>query len=142
MTPISEVLIDYDKGEVASMSYDGNKHKMLSITIGKSNRVAFEDEAPSTHRMKIIFLCTLWSWVNLYSVDNTDSLVDFFDLVGVYVSLGVFLGSLLCTSIILFGSFLLFFLSIYCFLLIKKKGKSNSVNPFSLSLSLSHLWLM
>ena len=117
---------------------------MLSITIGKSNRVAFEDEAPSTHRMKIIFLCTLWLWVNLYSVDNTDSLVDFFDLVGVYVSLGVFLGSLLCTSIVLFGSFLLFFFINILLFTDKKNGKSNSVNPFSLSLSLSlsHLWLM
>ena len=41
------------------------------------NRVAFEDVAPSTHRMKVTFLCTLWSWANLYSVDHTDSLVDF-----------------------------------------------------------------
>ena len=41
------------------------------------NRVAFEDVALSTHRMKITFLCILWSWANLYSVDNTDSLVDF-----------------------------------------------------------------
>ena len=41
------------------------------------NRVAFEDVAPLAHRMKVTFLCTLWSWANLYSVDNTDSLVDF-----------------------------------------------------------------
>ena len=41
------------------------------------NWVAFEDVAPSNHRMKITFLCTLWSWENLYCVDNTDSLVDF-----------------------------------------------------------------
>ena len=34
------------------------------------NRAAFEDVAPSTHRM-------MWSWANLYGVDNTDSLVDF-----------------------------------------------------------------
>ena len=37
------------------------------------NRAAFEDVVPSAHRMKV---CTLWSWANLYSVDNTDSLVD------------------------------------------------------------------
>ena len=41
------------------------------------NRAAFEDVAPSAHRMKITFLCTLWSRANLYSVDNIDSLVDF-----------------------------------------------------------------
>ena len=47
------------------------------------NRSAFEDVAPSTHRMKVTFLCTLWSWANLYSVDNTNSLADFFGVVGV-----------------------------------------------------------
>ena len=41
------------------------------------NRVAFEDVASFAHRMKITFLCTLWSWANLYSVDNTNSLMDF-----------------------------------------------------------------
>ena len=37
----------------------------------------FENVIPSAHRLKTTFLCTLWSWANLYSVDNTDSLVDF-----------------------------------------------------------------
>ena len=41
------------------------------------NRATFEDIAHSAHRMKVTFLCTLWSWVNLYGVDNTDALVDF-----------------------------------------------------------------
>ena len=41
------------------------------------NRVVFEDIASSAHRMKITFSCTLWSWANLYSVDNTDSLMNF-----------------------------------------------------------------
>ena len=41
------------------------------------NRVAFEDITPSAHRMKVTFLCALWSWANLYSVDKTDFLVDF-----------------------------------------------------------------
>ena len=41
------------------------------------NRVAFKDATPSAHKMKVTFLCTLWSWTNLYSVDNTDSLVHF-----------------------------------------------------------------
>ena len=45
------------------------------------NRTAFEDVAPFAHRMKISFLCTLWSWANLCSVDNIDSLVDFFGMV-------------------------------------------------------------
>ena len=47
------------------------------------NRVVFEDVAPSAHRMKITFLCTLWSRANLCSVDNSDSLVDFLGVVGV-----------------------------------------------------------
>ena len=41
------------------------------------NRAAFEDEALSTHKMKVTFLCTVWALANLYSVDNTDSLVIF-----------------------------------------------------------------
>ena len=41
------------------------------------NKVAFEDEAPSVHRLKSTFLCTLWSWAKLSRVDNLDSLVDF-----------------------------------------------------------------
>ena len=40
------------------------------------NRTAFEDATPSAQRMKVAYLCTLWSWANLYSVDNTDSLMD------------------------------------------------------------------
>ena len=47
------------------------------------NRVAFENESPSVHRLKSTFLCTLWSWAKLNSIDNLDSLVDFFYLVGV-----------------------------------------------------------
>ena len=34
-----------------------------------------EDEDPSAHKMKSTFLCTLWLWAKLYSVDNLDSLV-------------------------------------------------------------------
>ena len=45
--------------------------------------MAFKDVAPFAHRMKIIFFCTFGSWANLYSVDNTSSLVDFFGVVGV-----------------------------------------------------------
>ena len=43
---------------------------------------AFENVIPSAHRLKTTFLCTLWSWANLYSVDNTDSLVDFLTWMG------------------------------------------------------------
>ena len=46
------------------------------------NIAAFEDVTPSAQRMKTTFLCTLWSWANLYSVDNTDSLVDFLTWLG------------------------------------------------------------
>ena len=72
--------------------------------------------------MKVSFLCNLWSWANLYSVDNTDSLVDFLSRLGYW---GFFFGSLLYTSGVRFGSFLLFFLSIYCFLPIKKKEQTK-----------------
>lgn len=36
----------------------------------------------STHRMISIFISNLWSWENLYNVDRTDSLVDFFTRLG------------------------------------------------------------
>ena len=43
---------------------------------------AFEDVTPSGHRLKTNFLCSLWSWANLYSVDNIDSLVNFLTWLG------------------------------------------------------------
>ena len=46
------------------------------------NRVAFENEAPSAHRMKSVFLFILWSWAKLYSVDNLNSLVGFLSWLG------------------------------------------------------------
>ena len=46
------------------------------------NRVVFENEAPSAHRMKSFFLFTLWSWAKVYSVDNLDYLVGFLSWMG------------------------------------------------------------
>ena len=46
------------------------------------NSVAFENEAPFAHRMKSVFLFTLWSWAKLYSVDNLNSLVGFLSWLG------------------------------------------------------------
>ena len=46
------------------------------------NRVVFENEVPSAHRMKSFFLFSLWSWAKLYSVDNVNSLVDFLTWMG------------------------------------------------------------
>ena len=45
--------------------------------------MAFENETPSIHKLKsTFFLCTLWSWAKLNSIDNLDSLVDFFTWLG------------------------------------------------------------
>ena len=41
------------------------------------NRVVFENETPSVHRMKSFFLFTLWGWAKVFSVDNLNSLVGF-----------------------------------------------------------------
>ena len=46
------------------------------------NRVVFENEVPSAHRMKSFFLFSLWSWAKLYSVDNLNSLVGFLTWMG------------------------------------------------------------
>ena len=40
--------------------------------------MAFENKAPSIHKMKpFFFFSIIWSWANLYSVDNISSLLDF-----------------------------------------------------------------
>ena len=81
--------------------------------------------------MKVTFLCTLWYLANLYSFDNTDSLVDFFDMVGVYrigELEGFFVEFPFCIPLLYSsGASLLFFWSIYCFLPIYKK-KKNEIN--------------
>ena len=46
------------------------------------NRVVFENEAPSVHRMKSFFLFTLWAWAKVYSCDNLDTLVGFLSWMG------------------------------------------------------------
>ena len=46
------------------------------------NRVVFENEAPSAHRMKSFFLFTLWAWAKVYSGDNLDTLVGFLSWLG------------------------------------------------------------
>ena len=75
--------------------------------------MAFEDVAPSTHRMKVAFLCTLWSWENLYSVDNTDSLVDFWCGVGIGEFEGFFVGSPFCIPLVYSSGASLLFIGQY-----------------------------
>ena len=42
------------------------------------NMMIFENEVSSDQRTKATFLSNLWFWANLFSVDNTNSLVIFF----------------------------------------------------------------
>ena len=46
------------------------------------NRVVFENEVPSAHRMKSFFVFSLWSWAKVYSSDNLNSLVGFLSWMG------------------------------------------------------------
>ena len=46
------------------------------------NRLVFENEVPSAQRIKANFVTNLWSWANLFSVDNTHSVIDFFTWLG------------------------------------------------------------
>ena len=46
------------------------------------NSLVFEDVNISINRMNSTFLCNLWSWVNLYSVERPRSLIDFLTWVG------------------------------------------------------------
>ena len=41
------------------------------------NRVVFKNEVTSIQRIKANFVTNLWTWANLYSVDNTNSVLDF-----------------------------------------------------------------
>ena len=106
------------------------------------NRVVFENEVTSAQRIKASFLSNLWTWANLYSVDNMNSFLDF--LTGLGSRYGSWVcfwagrfsaafacccfclsppGSLLYPSTVLLGTSWFFFdLYKICFLLIKKKS--------------------
>ena len=43
------------------------------------NRIAFNNEEFSVHRLKYSFVCNLWSWTKLYIDVGPLSLIDFFD---------------------------------------------------------------
>ena len=82
----------------------------------KRNRVAFENKTPSIHRLKSIFVCTLWSWAKLNSIDNLDSLV---------VQPGPARPIASSTSSVLLGSLVLFFIYILLFTNPKKMQKTK-----------------
>ena len=44
----------------------------------------FENEVTFAQRIKANFLSNLWTWENLYSVDNTNSLLDFLFLLQLF----------------------------------------------------------
>ena len=46
------------------------------------NRIAFDDEGFSVHRLKYSFVCSLWYWIKLYIDADPLSLIDFFDWMG------------------------------------------------------------
>ena len=46
------------------------------------NRLVFENEVPLAQRIKANFVTNLWTWTNLYSVDNTQSIIEFFTWLG------------------------------------------------------------
>ena len=56
------------------------------------NRLVFENEVSFAQRTKTTFLSNLWSRANLYSVDKTNSLVDFLSWMGVGRIVGFLLG--------------------------------------------------
>ena len=45
----------------------------------KRNRRLFENEELSDHRLKVLFLCSLYSWSKLFIGDRSMSLFDFID---------------------------------------------------------------
>ena len=46
------------------------------------NRLVFKNEVTFAQRIKANFVSNLWTWANLYCVDNTNSVLDFFTWLG------------------------------------------------------------
>ena len=46
------------------------------------NMATFENKTPSVHRLKSTFMCILWLWAKLNSIDNLYSFVDFLTWLG------------------------------------------------------------
>ena len=46
------------------------------------NKIAFDDERCSVHRLKTSFVYSLWSWSNVPITEKSDSLMGFFGLDG------------------------------------------------------------
>ena len=46
------------------------------------NRLVFENEVSSVQRIIANFVSNLWTWANLYSVDNTHPVLDFLTWLG------------------------------------------------------------
>ena len=46
------------------------------------NRIAFDNEEFSVHRLKYSFVCSLWSWTKLYMDADPLSLINFFYWLG------------------------------------------------------------
>ena len=46
------------------------------------NRLVFENEVSSAQRIKANFVSNLWTWANLYSVDNKHYVLDFLTYLG------------------------------------------------------------
>ena len=46
------------------------------------NRLVFKNEGTSDQKIKANFVFNLWAWANLYSADNTNSVVDFLTWLG------------------------------------------------------------
>ena len=48
----------------------------------EGNMVVFDNEVTSVQRIKVNFVTNLWTWANLYSVDNTNFVLDFLTWMG------------------------------------------------------------
>ena len=46
------------------------------------NRLVFENEVTYAQRIKANFVSNLWTWANLYSVDHTNSVLNFLTWLG------------------------------------------------------------
>ena len=46
------------------------------------NRAVFENEVTFIQTIKVNFVTNLWTWANLYGVDNTHSVLDFLSWMG------------------------------------------------------------
>ena len=83
----STIMARSNSGEKTKKNLVGSPPFLILDFMAGKKYGSVENGVTSTQRTKATIWSNLWSWANLYSVDDMNSFLDFFDLVGLYMSL-------------------------------------------------------